>query len=126
MERTKIPNYPPYLPNRYDLLDQCYQLRSEEVSEISFAEWWAVVFKKAKIKTLQSALNLQKYNLNFITKCDDGWQTDLYGTMFGAMGMYKSDDFYMPWFNREVLKGEDTLQKRFDYINQLINKYFIK
>ena len=128
MNKLKIPNTTPYLSNRWDRLDEYHTLT--DVAELEFATWWAVIFKKGKIKTLQDALNLPKYTLNYITKSEDSsyhgsWQVDLYGGMFGKMGMYQSSDFYMDWFPREILKGKDTNQKRFDYLKELIKKYYI-
>jgi hypothetical protein len=127
--KIKIPKYTPYLSNRWDRLDEYHTLNSKEVTEKDFATWWAVVFKRGKVKTLESALKLPKYELNYITRSVDSgyhgsWQVDLYGGMFGCMGMYQSSDFYMEWFPREILNGKDTNQKRFDYIQGLIVKYF--
>ena len=124
----KIPNVTPYLSNRWDSIDE-YHTLGKNVTEEDFATWWAVVFKKAKIKSLGQALGLQKYELNYITKSDSSswygsWEVDLYGGMFGAIGMYRSIDFYMDWFDRDVLFGDDTNEKRFNYIQTLISKYF--
>jgi len=128
-ETKKIPNSTPYLYNTWDRLDEYHTLDSDKVTEEEFATWWAVVFKKGKIKTLENALKFPKYELNHITRSDDSsfygsWEVDLYGGMFGCMGMYQSTDFYMDWFPREILIGKDTNQKRFDYIQSLINKYY--
>ena len=125
----KIPNHTPYLSNRWDRMDEYHTLDSDKVTEKDFATWWAVVFKEGKVTTLELALRLQKYELNYITKSDDSsyhgsWQVDLYGGMFGCMGMYQSSDFYMDWFPRDVLNGKDTNQKRFDYIASLIKKHY--
>lgn len=128
-EKIKIPKYTPYLSNNWDRMDEYHTLDSKSVTEEDFATWWATVFKRGKVKTLQDALKLPKYELNHITRSDDSsyhgsWQVDLYGGMFGCMGMYQSSNFYMDWFPREILKGKDTNQKRFDYIQSLISKYF--
>ena len=128
----KIPKYrTPYLKHRYDRIDEYHTLDSD-ISEEEFATWWAVVFGKGKIKTLEDALSLPKYKLNYITReNEDGyygnWVVDLYGGFFGCMGLYFTSDFYMPWFPRkELCKGtEKNLKvKRFEYIQSLIKKYF--
>ena len=122
---NRIPRETPYLRNHWDRLDEYYTLDSS-LKEEDFAKWWAVVFKRGKIKTLEDALNLPKYLFNNITRTnsDDNWTTDLYGGYFNCFGYYLSCDFYMEWFPRDILKGKDTLQKRFNYIISLIEKYY--
>lgn len=127
--KAKIPRNTPYLITRWDPIDEYHTLNSRVITEKDFAKWWAVVFKRGKVKTLEDAINLPRYTLNNITKSNPTsyghWTIDLYGGMFGCMGMYICSDFYMDWFPRDILDGEDTKQKRFDYIQSLISKYFI-
>lgn len=127
--KAKIPRNTPYLITRWDPIDEYHTLNSKVVTEKDFATWWAVVFKRGKVKTLEDAINLPRYTLNNITKSNPSsyyghWTIDLYGGMFGCMNMYICSDFYMDWFPRDILEGEDTKQKRFDYIQSLISKYF--
>lgn len=131
MSIKKIPNNTPYLSNRWDRIDEYHTLHSKEVTEEEFAQWWAVVFKKGKIKTLEDALRFQKYSLCYITKSNESsfygsWQIDLYGGFFGCMGMYLSNDFYMPWIPKNILNRRDknVLKDRFEYIINLIKKYY--
>ncbi len=139
LTNKNIPKYTPYLSNRWDRMDEYHTLDSEKVSEKDFATWWAVVFKRGKVQTLEDAISLPKYSLNNITRSDDSsyygsWEVDLYGGMFHCLGMYPSTDFYMDYLPDDIFRKyyktpawtdkSSTRQERFDFIMELIQKYY--
>lgn len=131
----KIPRYIPHLSVTQDSMDDYYEL-DKIVTEFDFATWWAVVFKRGKIKNLKDVRNFPKYKLNYICRTesnyDGNWCEDLFGGMFNVMGLYPFSYHhleYLPkpifgkyWLNTE--HTESTAQQRFDFILGLIDKYY--
>lgn len=125
----KVPNHTPYLSNSWDRMDEYHSLNSS-VTEEQFATWWAVVFKRGKIKTLEDALKFPKYELLCITQSNESgfygcWTVDLYGGYFGTMGMY-IQSFYLEYFPENLNNTAKKTNKRdrFNYIQELIKKYY--
>ncbi len=127
-KRKRIPNSTPYLktdwiePSPHSWYKRYFL--HKEVKEKQLAEWFAVIFKRAKINNLQQARDLLPSDLKYITKTDDESYVKIYGAYFDCMCVKRWDGNSLEWFDQSVFKGADTLQKRFDYIISLIDKYY--
>jgi len=128
-----VPNVTPYLSNSWDRMDEYHSLDSSKVTEKDFIQFFAIIFKKAKVKTFSDAQHLPEYHINSIYKCSSSghygcWQVDLWGGFFHAMGMY-GQSFYLPFIPQELnkfvgSKKEELYERRFNWLQEKFKEIY--
>ena len=117
-----IPKYLPHLSNHYDRMDEYHEI-DPEVTKDQVITWFAVCFKKFKVKEFKDIQEVREYQLLALARVNPGgyygvFETDFWGGMFNTLGMYTAS-FYRDWMPKNLQRSsEKVIRGRFNYLMQ--------